>query len=174
VSNSEVGLGSISITAFLMRLVCSNGMVVRIADLGSISITAFLMRLVCSNGMVVRIADLGGLHRRHIGRAGDNLQEAVHGVLPEILAQGEEAARRFLGLKSEAAPQPLDEYLKRTAERLELPETALKQVEKVIEGETMYDVVNAFTRTAQGYAVAERVRIETLVSQFLSDRHNWN
>jgi hypothetical protein len=35
VSNSEVGLGTISISAFITRLVCTNGLVIKVADLGA-------------------------------------------------------------------------------------------------------------------------------------------
>jgi hypothetical protein len=44
----------------------------------------------------------------------------------------------------------------------------------LLEGESLFDVVNAFTRLAQGFPVAERVRIESLMSRFLQHGANRN
>jgi hypothetical protein len=142
--------------------------------LGCVSLTALVTRLVCSNGLVVKVADLGGLHRRHVGRAGENLQETVHGALPQVLAEAEQAVQRFARLREQPAPQPLEPFLQRTAKEAELPEEHLPRLTSVLEGETLYDVINAFTRVAQGFPVAERVRLETAMSRFLRDGTNWN
>lgn len=142
--------------------------------LGCVSLTALVTRLVCSNGLVVKVADLGGLHRRHVGRAGENLQETVHVALPRVLEEADEAARRFARLRHQPAPQPLEPFLERTAREAELPDEHFPRLAPLLEGETLYDVVNAFTRLAQGFPVAERVRLETAMSRFLRDGANWN
>ncbi len=142
--------------------------------LGRISITALVTRLVCTNGLVVKVADLGGIHRRHVGRAGESLQEIALGALPLVLQEADEAAKRFVRLREEPAPQPVEEFVAKTALRAELPESALPLLQGALEGETLFDVVNAFTRVAQQFPVAERVRIETHMSQFLRDGRNWN
>lgn len=141
---------------------------------GCISLTALITRLVCSNGLVVKVADLGGLHRRHVGRTGENLQEIVHGALPQVLAEADQAVQRFTRLREQPAPQPLAPFLERTAKAAELPDEHLPRLISVLEGETLYDVINAFTRVAQGFPVAERVRLETAMSRFLRDGANWN
>lgn len=142
--------------------------------LGRISITALVTRLVCTNGLVVKVADLGGIHRRHIGRAGEDLQGVAQAALQRVLEEAEEAGRRFVALRERPAPMPLGEFLERTVKQVELPETALPLVRQTLEGESLYDVVNAFTNVAQRYSVAERVRIETTMSRFLRDERNWN
>jgi hypothetical protein len=116
--------------------------------LGRISITALVTRLVCTNGLVVKVADLGGIHRRHIGRAGEDLQGVAQAALPRVLEEAEEAGRRFVKLRDLPAPAPFDEFLERTAKEAELPETILPLVRQRLDGETLYDVVNAFTNVA--------------------------
>ena len=142
--------------------------------LGCVSVTALITRLVCSNGLVVKVADLSGIHRRHVGRTSENLQETIHGALPRVLEEADEAVRRFARLREQPAPQPLEPFLERTAREAELPEEHLPGLSAVLEGETLYDVVNAFTRVAQGFPVAERVRLETVMSRFLRDGANQN
>jgi len=142
--------------------------------LGRISITALLTRLVCMNGLVVKVADLGGLHRRHIGRAGESLAETVQAGMSRVFQEADEAARRFVRLREQPAPQPLEAFLERTVRDGDLPEGLALQVTPLLEGETLYDVVNGFTRAAQQFPVAERLRIETTMSQFLRDGRNWS
>lgn len=142
--------------------------------LGRISITALITRLVCTNGLVVKVADLGGIHRRHIGRADEDLEAVVRMAIPRVLEEADQAATRFTALRSQAVPGEVDEFLARTVHDVELPETLLPRLTGAIEGETLYDVVNAFTRVAQDFPVAERVRIETLMSRFLRPGRHWN
>lgn len=136
--------------------------------LGRISVTALIHRLVCTNGLVVKVADLGGIHRRHIGRAGEDLAETIQAALPRVLEQADQAIRRFTRLREIPAPEPLQEFLKKTAREADLPEASLAHLTAVLEGETLYDVVNAVTQVAQRYPLAERVRLEThIAGQFL-------
>jgi hypothetical protein len=142
--------------------------------LGPVSIQALITRLVCTNGLVVKHADLGGIHRRHVGRAGEQLADVVQAGMPEILEAADEAARRFIRLREQPLPQPVDAFLRRTVAELELPETALPAVTDALAGESVYDAINAFTQVAQRYPVAERLRVETLMSRFLDDKRHWN
>lgn len=142
--------------------------------LGRISITPLITRLVCTNGLVVRVAELGGIHRRHVGKTGERLEAMVHAALPQVLEEADEACRRFVRLRETPAPAPVEEFLKQTAREAELPETAVPLALHVLEGETLYDVINAYTRAAQRFPVAERVRIETAMSRFLQDKRNWS
>lgn len=135
--------------------------------LGRISITALITRLVCTNGLVVKVADLGGMHRRHIGRAGESLEEVVRTAIPRVLAEADQAAIRFTRLRREPLPQPVEPFMERTVREAELPEGLPAKALAALEGETLYDLVNAFTQVAQGYPVGERVRIETAMSRFL-------
>jgi hypothetical protein len=137
--------------------------------LGAVAFSAFISRLVCTNGLVVKVADLGGFHRRHIGRIGELLAELVNEALPRVLTAAERAGYRFAQLREQAAPQSVDAFVQQTAQRLDLSHEWVPRVVALLEGETLYDVVNAFTRAAQPFPVAERVRIETAMSQFLHD-----
>jgi hypothetical protein len=142
--------------------------------LGKVSISAFITRLVCTNGLVIRVADLGGIHRRHVGRAGESLEPVIRAGIPEVLKEAEQAALRLVRLREQPAPQPMEAFLKRTAKEAELPESLVPRLAELLEGETLYDVINVFTRAAQSFPVAERVRIETAMSRFLQDGGNWN
>jgi uncharacterized protein DUF932 len=144
ISNSEVGLGAVA---------CS----------------ALITRLVCSNGLIVKIADLGGFSRRHIGRVGEDLARIVQAALPQVLAAAEEAGYRFARLRERSAPSPVDAFIARTARQVEFPQEAIPTVVARLEGESLYDVVNAFALAAQTFPVAERVRVETALSRFLRD-----
>jgi len=77
-------------------------------------------------------------------------------------------------LREPPAPQPLEAFLERTVRDGDLPEGLALQVAPLLEGETLYDVVNGFTRAAQRFPVAERLRIETAMSRFLRDGRNWS
>ena len=135
--------------------------------LGSISIQGLITRLVCSNGLVVKVAELGIVQRRHVGRAGESLDALVREGLPRVLAGVREAARRFVLLKDKPVDGPIEEYLEKTARRFDLPEAVVPKALSSLEGETLYDLVNAFTRAAQGFPVAERLQVETAMSAFL-------
>lgn len=137
--------------------------------LSRITFAAFITRLVCANGLVVKVADLAGLHRRHIGRAGEDLYLVVFNGLTSILEEADESAWRFDQLRTKDAPRPLEDFIRKTAREAELPENYVPNVVALLEGETYYAVVNAFTRVAQQLPVAERVRIETVMSQFLRE-----
>jgi hypothetical protein len=100
------------------------------------------------------------------------LEETVRVAIPQVLAEADEAARRFLQLREAPAPQPVDDYLRRLARDAEVPEAVTNRAMHALEGETLYDVVNALTNGAQALPVGERVRVETLMSQFL--RHAAN
>jgi hypothetical protein len=52
---------------------------------------------------------------------------------------------------------------------VEFPQEAIPTVVARLEGESLYDVVNAFALAAQTFPVAERVRVETALSRFLLD-----
>jgi hypothetical protein len=114
------------------------------------------------------------MHRRHIGKVGENLEAVAQAAIPRVLQEAEEAGRRFVRLRQEPAPAPIEAFIEKTAKEAELSEAALPAVKGALEGETLYHVVNAFTRVAQQFPVAERVRIETLMSRFLRDGRNWN
>lgn len=140
--------------------------------LAKVSIAAYVTRLVCSNGMVVRCAELAGIHRRHVGRAGEDLYPVVYRGLTEVLREADEAAWRFDQLRSRDVPRPVEDFVRRTAREAELPDSYVRNVLAALEGETYYALINAFTRVAQELPVAERVRIETTMSQFLREARN--
>jgi hypothetical protein len=135
--------------------------------LGCISIHAFVTRLVCSNGMVVNLADLGGVKRRHVGRAVSSLRLLIQDGLIRVLKEAEEAARRFVGLKEVLAPKPLEPFVERFVRESDLPAPVGKQAVELMAEETLYGLVNAFTQAAQSFAVTDRLRIETAASRLL-------
>jgi hypothetical protein len=137
--------------------------------LGAVCFSAFINRLACTNGLVVKVADLGGFHRRHLGRVGEFLPVLVQAALPRVLAEAEQAGYRLARLRERGAPRPVAAFVQQTARQLALAPEWVPRIVGLLEGETLYDLVNAFTRAAQLSPVAERVRIETMMSQFLRD-----
>jgi hypothetical protein len=135
--------------------------------LGCISIHAFVTRLVCSNGLVVSLADLGGVKRRHVGRAISSLRYLIQDGLSRVLKEAEEAVRRFVGLKEVPAPKELAPFVERFVRESDLPVEVGKQATELLAEDTLYGLVNAFTQAAQGYSVTDRLRIETAASRFL-------
>jgi hypothetical protein len=137
--------------------------------LGAVTFSAFISRLVCSNGLIVKVADLGGFHHRHIGRIGELLPDLVNAALPRVLTEADRAGDRLVRLRERAAPEPVELFLHRWAQRLALSPEREAQVVASLEGETLYDLVNAFTLVAQQYPVGERIHIEAAMSHFLHD-----
>jgi hypothetical protein len=135
--------------------------------LGSITVSALITRLVCMNGMVVQIKDLGSLRRRHIGKAGDSLRMVIQEGLTRILHEADQAAVWFLKLRETSVQEPVDALIRTMVEDRGLPETLVPLVQDTLEGETMYDVVNGFTQAAQRFPIAERLEIETAMSRYL-------
>lgn len=135
--------------------------------LGCISIAAYLFRLVCTNGLIIKVAMLSGVHRRHIGRAGDSLAQIVHSSMSEVMDQADQAASRFIALKQKEVPKPIEKQVSQISSQLELPMPVNKRVMETLEGETYYDLINAYTRVAQSFPVAIRIRVETGMSRFL-------
>ena len=136
--------------------------------LGYVTVRAFITRLVCANGMVVTVKDLGGIRRRHIGAAGRSLNSQLLSGIGDVLAGAQEACSRFVALRQRPAPQPIEPFIEETARRLELPERTGELARSYLYGETLYDVLNAFTRAAQEFPVSERVLIESSMSTFLT------
>lgn len=136
--------------------------------LGRISVHGLITRLVCSNGLVVHLADLGSVHRRHVGKAGESLKEVIHEGLTRVMVEVHEAASRFVRLREEPVPEPMEAFLEKTAKQANLPEALARKAWELAEGETVYDAINAFTLAAQSLKVADRVEAEAAMSRFLA------
>jgi hypothetical protein len=142
--------------------------------LGRVAVNGLITRLVCTNGLIVNLADLGGIQRRHIGRAGENLYAFVKLGLTRVLQEADEAAWRLARLRAQPAPPPVEAFLQRTAKRADLPEALVPVAIATLEGETVYDTINALTSVAQRLPVANRLKVETAVSRLLCDSANRN
>lgn len=135
--------------------------------LAQVSVMGLVTRLVCSNGLVIKLADLGGVQRRHVGRRSDDLARTVLQSIPEVMEEAEEAAVRFIRLRDDLSSDPVESFLKPAARDVQLPEPLLPAAIAALEGDSRYDAINAITFVAQRLPVTERVRIETAMSQFL-------
>ena len=136
--------------------------------LGRISVHGLITRLVCSNGLVVHLAELGSVHRRHVGRAGESLRDVIHEGLTRVMVEVHEAAGRFVRLREEPVTGAMNEFLLKTARAANLPEAIAHRAWELVEGETVFDAINAFTRAAQSLKVADRVAVESAMSRFIS------
>jgi hypothetical protein len=72
--------------------------------LGAVAVSAFISRLVGGNGLIVQVADLGGFRRRQWGRRWEALSAVVQEVLPQVLVAAEWTGYRFGQLRGRPTP----------------------------------------------------------------------
>jgi hypothetical protein len=141
ISNSEVGLASLSISAFILRLVCTNGMVAKTeisASYRHVS-TKILTELP---QVFARVAD-------GLGKQKDNLKLSLESPVADFQATIESFNRQFaLG---------------------EMEKSAVEWAWPKEMGETMFHVVNAYTRAAamEGLPAESSFRLQRVGGEVL-------
>lgn len=142
ISNSEVGLASLSVSAFLLRLVCTNGMVSK--DEISASYRHISTKILTELPQVFqKVAD-------GLGKQKDRLKLSLESPVTDPLATIERFNRQFaLGEREKEAVA------------LSWPKEA---------GETMFNVVNTYTRAAamEGLPAESSFRLQRVGGEVLS------
>lgn len=121
IQNSEVGLSSLTVSVFILRLICTNGLIARTADNSS--------------------------YRHVSSRVMDEFPRVLEGAYNEL-----EAKRRQFALSLESRVDDPEETLRTLNRQFQLsdPETAAVDWAWPMErGNTMFHVVNAYTKAAQ-------------------------
>jgi len=116
--------------------------------LSSLSIAGFVLRLVCTNGMVTRVKT-GGSSYRHVSA---KVIEQFPAVLAECIAQQDSQADKFRMALQERVDDPQvtlenlnRQYMLNPSERDAVVEWAWPQES----GDSMFHIVNAYTKAAQ-------------------------
>lgn len=152
VSNSETGFAVVGLSAMVFRVICLNG-------------------LVLGGGA-------SGLRRRHTRDAAETLREFQRRAR-EAWSDAGDSPDRFHAMRRIHVPQP-EAALKRLEERHQLTAELAKEVESafaVEPGDTMFDLINAFTRAgnAPNLLLEDRARLQELGGRILdgAERGKW-
>jgi hypothetical protein len=141
ISNSEVGLASLSISAFILRLVCTNGMVAK--NEISASYRHVSTKILSELPLVFeKVAD-------GLGKQKDRLKLSLESPVTDPLATIESFNRQFaLG---------------------EMEKSAVEWAWPQEMGETMFNVVNAYTRAAamEGLPAESSFRLQRVGGEVL-------
>jgi len=141
ISNSEVGLASLSISAFVLRLICTNGMVARTEVSASY---------------------------RHVSR---KILDEFPGVLASVVQQrGTEREQLKVSLQRPIGDiQATIEGMNRHFQLGKDEQEAITWAWPLEQGESMFHLVNAYTRAAQkeGLPTVSRYRLQTAAGQIL-------
>ena len=136
----------------------------------SVSCEAYLMRLVCSNGLVAMLEGQSLLRRRHIHIESDRFRR----TLAEAVQTGLEVADGFIETLRRATTQIVPDpglTLERLAERWQLSETTQNVARAAIQREapnvqeTCYGVVQGLTEAAQLLPDTARHDLEVLAGK---------
>jgi hypothetical protein len=141
ISNSEVGLASLSVSAFILRLVCTNGMV------SKTEISASYRHV--SNKILTELPQVFEKVADGLGKQKDRLKLSLESPVSDPLATIERFNRQFaLGEREKEAVA------------WAWPQEA---------GETMFNVVNAYTRAAamEGLPAESSFRLQRVGGEVL-------
>jgi hypothetical protein len=124
----------------------------------SISITPYIHRLICENGLQVVEAKGDRFMQRHMGVQKEDMPLKVAQAFERAIAQGEQQMAKFVDTKNMKVTDPMksiNDLLKRV-KGLTLPKDFNVKIQECFEIErieknvaTVYDLVNSFTRAAQ-------------------------
>ena len=135
----------------------------------SLRIDSCLFRLVCSNGLISRVGGESLMQQRHVHLTNSEMENRVAGAITEAIRLGDSTIDSFAKLQDVKVNDPMEE-IKRLAKSEKYSDKFVDDlslsysIEKGITGnESAYELVNAFTRSAQNMPTFDR-RLE--VEQF--------
>lgn len=146
ISNSEVGMRTLSVDALVYRQVCTNG----------------LVRLVKNRSVYAR---------KHIGRTPEDLARILRESSMAALDLGGRSALAFAQAKETRIDDPDSKVLalaKPWNLNEEVQESIIKQLSVEPLPDTAYGLINAITTVARSQDPDERFRIETLAGSLLN------
>ena len=147
ISNSEVGVRSVTVAGYLWRLKCSNGMV--------------------GGG------EGGGMRRfRHVGDS-DKLRDMVGAAIEETFLESQKMLAQFKAALEKAVEDPFN-YLERVAKD-KTNDMTQEQFKAAMDAfmlepdNNLYAVTNSITRAAQGFQGDQRYDMERLGAKVLAE-----
>jgi hypothetical protein len=142
-----------------------------------VGLSAMVYRVICLNGLVLG-GGASGLRRRHTRDAAETLREFQRRAR-EAWSDAGDSPDRFQTMRRIRVPQP-EAALKRLEERHQLTAELAKEVESafaVEPGDTMFDLINAFTRAgnAPTLPLEDRAKLQELGGRILdgAERGRW-
>lgn len=128
----------------------------------SLRIDSCLFRLVCSNGMIARVGGESLMAQRHVHLTNSEMENRVAGAITEAIRLGDSTIDKFARLRDVKVSDPLEE-IKRLAKQEKYSE---KFTDNLLQSFTIeqsttgnysaYELVNAFTRSAQNMPTFDR------------------
>lgn len=140
----------------------------------SLRIDSCLFRLVCSNGLIARVGGDSLMAQRHVHLTNREMENRVAKAITEAIKVGDTTVDNFARLQEVRVDDPLEE-IKRLAKSEKYSDAFVDDLtnsystEKAITGnESAYEVVNAFTRSAQNMPSFERrLEVETFAGKIM-------
>lgn len=135
--------------------------------LRAVTVDALVYRLVCTNGLIRRIAGKSLMKQRHIAVASERFQQTLENALKEAILVAKTFLEQMALTIKVPVPQPLM-AIATLGEIWELSQAVQDQIASRLLREqptdTLYGLINAITGTAQQYGMEERFQLETLAS----------
>ena len=140
----------------------------------SLRIDSCIFRLVCSNGLISRVGGESLMAQRHVHLTNNEMENRVAGAITEAVKLGDATIDRFARLQDIRVNDPMEE-IKRLAKQEKYSDkfvddlTQSYTIEKAITGnESAYELVNAFTRSAQNTpSFDRRLEVENFAGKLM-------
>lgn len=139
----------------------------------SIRITPLVYRLICSNGMMGwgKNTDMEIFTQRHIYLKPHEMYGRVVEAIGNALKMGDSAIDKLLKAKETKVENPL-EIIKKLATKAKYSKELTEKLQGTFmeeEGNTVFHVIQAFTRGCHELSADQRVRVETDANKFLDE-----
>lgn len=164
--------------------VIRTGLHVRNSEVGvnSLSLSGLLFRTICLNGLILQ-GGTGEYRRRHVGDSGDIIN-TMSSHISSTMDAAEKFGGGFRNARGIIVPRektgPAIDALAKTYELGKDEVTAIKSAFQEEYGETLYDVLNAFTRAGthnKTLGQESRVRLQAIGGRILervsNGERNW-
>lgn len=138
----------------------------------AVTVDAMVFRLICTNGLIRKVAGKSLLYQRHLHVSTPRFAEALAAALREALT----VAAGFIDQMARATRTPVPDVegtITALAARWSLSETTQELMklsllgESASQQETLYGLVNALTNAAQRLPIDERYDLEVLAGSLL-------
>jgi hypothetical protein len=133
----------------------------------SVTIAAYVYRLRCTNGVIG--TDRGSIHRfRHIGDS-NRLQQAVQSAMADVWMEGQGIIAKFKLALTQKVEKPIDMIQSLCKER-NLSQDEFKRVLDcwgAEPGDTKFEISQAFSRAAQGLEAEKSYEIQRIATDVL-------
>lgn len=149
-----------------------NGILIANSEVGAraLTVVVYLVRLVCTNGMVAH--DCDRFHRVHRAAKDDALEAALGGFLAKLPGNWTTAASTLRAARNLALPEPertIEEMLGEAKDLRRHRETVLMAYRQEPEP-NLFGILQAITRAAQALPPEGRLELERFAGRLLAER----